>query len=389
MHNASFSLFVLKSSNKTSQVTMQVLSFLLALTSIFINECGAFSATSSPSEAAQLARGRLREALSSIANKITISPEIIVPEPSDPTALLLQNTEVTKLSTTIRSAKGNAVFLSGSVNSLRSFCKEQESARGNFPGPLPIIYCESSYSGDESVEVSDIADAGASGLLYSVLGGEEVSCVGDVDKDVDIKAAFEDALDNGIQLIPEVVLSKDTEWDEEATSSLIDSLTVQCGSEPAAILLSLGSLFEGEDSEKEEESTVDISVPKVAKALSKKIPVLGSVRTNAGGGRIGSAVATLKDCGYTGAALRCDCLPGYRMNPDLEFVGGFWGAAVSDLKSLKSRNFNFRSKVELDVDIPLEWFNYQKDVMESGALGAPGGGKPADLDDANGDYQGF
>lgn len=365
------------------------LRFVLVITSTFINKCGALSSLSSSSEAARLARGRLQESLASIANKITLSPEIIVPEPSDPTALLLQSTEVTKLSSTLRSAKGNAVFMAGSVNSLRYFCKEQETARGNFPGPLPVIYCESSYSGDESIEVSDIADAGASGLLYSVLGGEEVSCVGDIEGDGNIKAAFENALDNGIQLIPEIVLSKDKQWDEEATSALIDSLTAQCGSEPAAILLSLEYVFEDEDSEVDEETNVEMNPIKVAKSMSKKVPVIGSVRTNAGGGRIGAAVSVLKECGFTGAVLRCDCLPGYRMNPDLEFVGGFWGAAVSDLKSLKSKNFNFRSQVALDVDIPLEWFNYQKDIMESGALGTPGGGGKPDLDDANGDHLGF
>lgn len=56
-----------------------------------------FSQTS-PSELAELARGRLREALRSPAGKLTLSPEIIIPEPNDPTALLLQASEVTKTS---------------------------------------------------------------------------------------------------------------------------------------------------------------------------------------------------------------------------------------------------------------------------------------------------
>ena len=41
--------------------------------------------------------------------------------------------------------------------------------------------------------------------------------------------------------------------------------------------------------------------------------------------------------------------------------------------------------------IPMEWFNYQKDIMESGALGGAGGGAGDEnpLDTANGDHQGF
>lgn len=40
------------------------------------------------------------------------------------------------------------------------------------------------------------------------------------------------------------------------------------------------------------------------------------------------------------------------MNPDLKVVGGFWSAAIGDMKSLKSKNFNFRSKVKLEKDVP-------------------------------------
>ena len=77
------------------------------------------------------------------------------------------------------------------------------------------------------------------------------------------------------------------------------------------------------------------------------------------------------------------------MNPDLAVVGGFWSAAISDLKSLKSKNFSFRSKVKLSKDVPMEWYNYQKDVMDSGALGMPGSGGGDGLNPEAGDYKGF
>lgn len=49
-------------------------------------------------ESAQQTRGKLAEALSSPSSKLTISPEVLIPVPNDPTALLLQGTKVTQLS---------------------------------------------------------------------------------------------------------------------------------------------------------------------------------------------------------------------------------------------------------------------------------------------------
>ena len=49
----------------------------------------------------------------------------------------------------------------------------------------------------------------------------------------------------------------------------------------------------------------------------------------------------------------------------------------------------FRSKVKLSKDVPMEWYNYQKDVMDSGALGMPGSGGGDGLNPDAGDYKGF
>jgi len=350
--------------------------------------CTALS-TSNPSEAAQLAYGRLRETLSSLSNKATLSPEIIIPEPTDPTALLLQASEVTNLSTRLRTtAKANAVFISGSVNAIRSICAEQETARGNFPSPLPIIVCESSYGGEESAEFSDLAEAGASGMLHCLLGGKEISSVDDVKADDSFGSAFASARDCGIQLIPELVLSREVNFDEAQLTEIVDVLTEKCGMEPAVLLLTIGSYQSDDDDSGEVGDRVEVKLPQVTTALKKRIPILGSVREVAGGGRIGSSVSKFKECGFNGAILRCECLPGFRMNTDLDLVGGFWSAAIGDLKSVKSKAFNFRSKVSLDRDVPMEWFNYQKDVMESGALGGDDPGI-SPLDSGSGDFKGF
>lgn len=382
-------------------------SLLFQVISLCVLEPLVNALSAAPSEAANRNFSILQQSLSSIANKLTLSPEIIIPEPTDPTALLLQATEVTKLSNAIRTrAKGNAVFLAGSVNALKIFCQEQETARGNFPGPLPVIYCESSI--EENISMEALSDAGAAGILHTLLDGEEIASADDVNKDEGLKSAFATAQDNGIQLIPEVVLKADMEWSEDIVTSVVECVAENCGSDPAAVILTFGAIAaEEEDDDDEEDSSDDadadadddaevevteiFDLPEVSKTLSKRIPILGSIRSKAGGGRMGTSVGIHKESGFKGCVLRCDCLPGYRMNPDLEFVGGFWGAAIGDLKSTKSKNFNFRSTIALDRDIPLEWYNYQKDIMESGALGSPsgggGGGDPLDSD--KGDYKGF
>mmetsp|Transcript_19776 Transcript_19776/g.24395 ORF Transcript_19776/g.24395 Transcript_19776/m.24395 type:complete len:367 (+) Transcript_19776:111-1211(+) len=365
---------------KVPSLTKNV-AILLLLATETLEKGNALSTTAS--EAANVAKRRLQESLSSLSNKMTISPEIIIPEPTDPTALLLQSTDVTKISLIIRNkAKGNAVFISGSMNSIKAFCAEQETARGNFPGPLPVIYCESSHSETPNVDLVDLSVTGVSGLLYPVLKGEELSSVEDVRQDGNFKTIFQSAIENGIQLIPDIVINPEANWNEKETDKLVDIIEEICGSDPAAIVLTVGATNE------EEETKTEIQLPKVSKSIGKRLPILGSIRTVAGGGRMGSAVSTCKEAGFKGVLLRSDCLPGFRMNPDLEFVGGFWGAAIGDLKSTKSKNFNFRSKVALDRDIPMEWFNYQKNVMESGALGGGDSGtNPMDTD--NGDYSGF
>jgi hypothetical protein len=45
--------------------------------------------------------------------------------------------------------------------------------------------------------------------------------------------------------------------------------------------------------------------------------------------------------------------------------------------------------VKLEKDIPMAWYNYQKDVMESGALGGSGAGADPTLNSDAGDYKGF
>jgi hypothetical protein len=76
---------------------MQVrLSVLIACTNILY--ASAFSMQMSVVGDASVTKARLAQAMSSPSGKMTISPEIAVPEPSDPTKILLQQSELPKLS---------------------------------------------------------------------------------------------------------------------------------------------------------------------------------------------------------------------------------------------------------------------------------------------------
>uniref|UniRef100_A0A7S2R1L6 Indole-3-glycerol-phosphate synthase n=2 Tax=Eucampia antarctica TaxID=49252 RepID=A0A7S2R1L6_9STRA len=393
---------------------------VLVISSSCIVERGYGFSASSSSDAATLAQNRLRESLSSMSGKLTLSAELVIPDPTDPTALLLLATEVQSLSQNIRvSSKANAAFIEvASLSSLSTFCREQESARGNFPGPVPVIYCpkkrrknNDNDDGDDDddttvvVELKDVAAAGASGVLVPLMQGEEeLTCVADIADKVgsDIVEYCAKALQCGLQPIPEIVLSKKflQQQDDQILSSLVDAVIQTChfptNNLPAAIVLSASLKVDNnnddDDDDNDNNDEVVLGLPRVSKELKKRVPILASVRVMAGASRMGSAVADLKEAGYTGAALRSECVPGYRMNPDLKAVGNFWNACISDLKSVKSKSFaGFRANISMDKSVPMEWLKYQKDVIDSGALG-DASGPPEDLDDLNsdeGDFVGF
>lgn len=359
-----------------------------------VNTVHSLSITESPR--AQTARSRLAEAFRSPSKKLTLHPELVLPEPSDPTALLLRASEVTKLSQAIRTkAKANAVFVEGTVDALTPMGKEQEDARGNFPGPLPIVYSlvdEDSLS--SSLEQLQGVD-GVEGVLVPFFGGKQIGSVDSYLEEAKNYPALSDGcgaiFDAGFQPVPEIVLTPGAEWPEEDVVRLVDAVKDTCGGlDPVSIVFTNGEAAEDAEAAESEEGDEDLATPNIVipASISKRLSFIGSVRTTAGGGRMNIATAQLSDCKFNGAFLRADCVPGYRLNPDLNVVGGFWGAAIGDLKSLKSKSFSFRSKVKLSKDVPMEWYNYQKDVMDSGALGGPGGGG-GDLNADAGDYKGF
>jgi hypothetical protein len=345
------------------------------------------------SDRAQMAKGRLIDAFKSPAGKLTLSPEVLIPEPSDPTAILLQSSLITSLSAKMRThAKANAVFCSGSITALKTFCNEQEIARGNFPSPLPLIYC------DKTDDLLAVVDAGATGIVVAVCDGKEISSPDDLASDTTWSATCQEALEKGLQPIPEITIGQATaeNWQGGEVEAIIAKIAEMVGEDPASVLISVNvppSIESDNDeatSELETTEEPEIPLPKVSKSVSKRVPILGSIRSKAGGGRMGEEAARFKACGFTGAVLRQDCIPQISMSQDLEYLSTFWSACIGDLKSTKSKAFEFRSKNNMNKDLGVQWAKYQMDVMQSGALGAEESHSAmGGLNTEAGDYKGF
>lgn len=372
--------------------------------------------SSTSSEAAQLTRARLTQALSSPSGKLTLSPEMLIPEPSNPTAILLQASAITQLSERVRSrAKANTAFLSAnSLSSLRIFCNEQEDARGNFPGPVPVIYCGQSNSDeendddddDDALDLSELAATGVSGILVSINEGAEISSI-DTDivggEDSQWLLMYKNALENGLQPVPEITVKDSTAatWKEEEMEALVEKISSLTGDDPVSILLTINPTIDenenssDEDKDKDGDGETDtepnennIPLPIVSKSLGRRVPIMASVRASAGENRIGEEAYLLKASGFTGAVLRRECVPGFPANSNLEYLSDFWSACIGDLKSTKSKAFSFRSKNNMQKSVGTQWANYQSDVISSGALGLSEGPDPG-FDQESGDYKGF
>lgn len=321
-----------------------------------------------------VSRARLEAAFASPSGKLTFAPEVVIPEPNDPTAILLMASNIQTLSEQIRTCKTNAAFVQSSLTALQTFAAEQEQARGSFPGPVSLIYC-----GDAEVEA--IAEAGADGVLVKVCEGNLLESVDEIASEGPWRDRCKSIIDSGLQPVPEVTLGHEaaSKWTEDDTEALVARLSEVVGVEPVCMVVTVDPV----DEDQEE----PVALPPVSKELRKKLAILGSVRVMAGENRVSMESMRFKDAGYNGAFLRSDCVPGFRMQLDLRVVGQFWSSCIGDLKSTRSKSFSFRSKNNMEMDIGQKWMNYKKRILDDGALG--------DMQDTSsinsdaGDYQGF
>jgi hypothetical protein len=222
-----------------------------------------------------------------------------------------------------------------------------------------------------------LAEAGVCGVV--------ISCSQDQLESV-LAPATKQALEAGLQPIPEILVTKP--WsDENQMQELTDQVTSIMGQEPAAVMVTLDIDEESDDDIEDTEDEIPVSpLPPVPKTLAKKLPILGSIRVLAGQGRMSFETQRFKDAGYTGCVLKASCLPPVAQK-DVDLMTRFWTSCIADLKSTRSKSFQFRSKNFLNKSAALEWAKYSNSVVESGALGLPEQSTSVNAD--QGDYQGF
>ena len=199
-----------------------------------------------------------------------------------------------------------------------------------------------------------------------------------------------------MQPIPEIIIDDvvASTWsnDEKQMTYIVDTITQDIfgGQDPVSILITIIQPDTDDNSDNEEEKEKEpVPLPVISKNLKKRVPIMGSIRMMAGENRLGEETARYKAAGFTGTVLRRECVPNYQANPSLEYISDFWAACIGDLKSTRSKTFNFRSKNNLEKPLSLEWAKYQKSVIESGALGEAEDNMPPGFNSDAGDYKGF
>ena len=334
-------------------------------------------------------RARFAQSFSSPAGKLTFSPELHIQEPSDPTSILLQNNAVQDLSAKIRASKANAAFLRGSITALNTFCNEQESAMGSFPGPVPVVFCLDDDL--EDVDLPTIAECGAHGVMVPVCSGTALPNPSSLESlSSKWTTVCQSALEYGVQPIPEVTLNQnDVEnWNEEQFTVLLDQIKDILGQDPVTLVLTIQEGDDDDTASDDDDDDEPKPLPTFTKTLTKRVPITGSLREPAGDNRLSFASARFKEAGFTSNLLRSECFPGFDMRLDLGIVGKFWAGCITDLKSTRSKSFSFRSKNNMEKSALTNWSNYQKSVIDSGALGDPNDSYSI-VDEAAGEYKGF
>jgi hypothetical protein len=366
-------------------------------------------ASSDPLAASRLRQQLLLEALSPPSGKLSISPELSIQESTDPTAILLQSNAIKVLSERLRSvAKANSVWISGSLTTLQTFCAEQELARGKIPGPIPVVYCGSGVvaaAADPSIVeningleyLHSVATAGAHGIVIPILEGLPVTSLDQIVANEWV-ATCQQALTCGLVPIPEITLREDAAktWKEEDVATLVDRLAQIGGIELASMLLTVQNSEDAtnadasSDKEQALSPSSSSSLPPISKELRRKVPIIGSVRVAAGENRMGMETARFKNAGYSGTLLRHECVPeSLRYSKNIDLMGRFWTNCIGDLKSTRSKAFNFRAKNNMEKSHTEMWANYMKEVSESGAMGNESDATGPPVDATSGEYRGF
>ncbi|KAL7576703.1 hypothetical protein ACA910_005628 [Epithemia clementina (nom. ined.)] len=300
-------------------------------------------------------------------------------------------------------------------------------------------------------QLLEISNAGADGLLVSVEVDDAwttTSTLLSTSTSMSTTAPWvqvcQSALDCGLQPIPELLvptsMTGSNNHKAASVSQWVDQVCTLLGFDPVALLLTIrnnhhhhnnnddsndaeppeeeGSIHppdlsvatlpyycpqQDSNSDNDVTSTTTTTTTSQRKRIKTRMPLLASIQRPTGEGRLQAESTRLKDeAGYlAGAVLRRQCLPpGLQLSSTsnnnhqkqyatiLELWGPFWASCLNDLKSTRSKSFSFRAKNQMEKSVATQWGNYQKSILESGALGDPKESHSV-VDEAAGDYKGF
>ena len=222
-------------------------------------------------------RNRLSQAISSVTKKLTYSPELVLPEPMDWTAIALQTHAITGLSKQLRHAKANVIVLQASITALQTMTSEQATVLpGTFPESVPIVYTipsSSSSDNDNDKENDDndknpkndlfttqwneISQAGADGVLISVQSSDLLSSSSSESSSESSSSSWieqcQTAMKCGLQPIPELLINNNNNQDTNDSypspiSHCVNEICTALGFDPVAMVVTTTSLLtDGEE----------------------------------------------------------------------------------------------------------------------------------------------
>eukprot|EP00617_Octactis_speculum_P020925 CAMPEP_0185762820 /NCGR_PEP_ID=MMETSP1174-20130828/21791_1 /TAXON_ID=35687 /ORGANISM="Dictyocha speculum, Strain CCMP1381" /LENGTH=324 /DNA_ID=CAMNT_0028444665 /DNA_START=41 /DNA_END=1015 /DNA_ORIENTATION=- len=299
----------------------------------------------------------ITQASRSPVGRITLSVELATANDAD-------EKEVSELSQLCRvKAKTSCIFVK-ELEMLKIIVGEQQTAIGNFPGPVPVLYEPSGSSDTYVAEVAAAAAAGADAFVIPV--GEMMTS--ETDGIIMPESDVVSAADGKLELIPELKLAGSVSEDE-----LLGALdTIRHSVAFDTVILSCDFP----------------TAPSLPKELVKSTTVIGRVSVDPGAGQLSEAVQTFEKCGYNGAVISSTCVP--RMI-GVVGSGAYWQAALTSLKKRSSSKFaGVRTRVSTKWSgdaAPTAWLEYFQEAADtSGWLDS---GAEEVIDSDGGDWKGF
>lgn len=286
--------------------------------------------------------------------KLTLSPSV---SPG------LEPVQTKMLSRELRETAG-AGCVAVLESELQVVSAEQASAKGGFPGPLPVICLPSDRQALTPERLDQMVGAGADAVL---LRSQESSLgIALPISQIEAQAARE----TGLCPVFQLDLDPSLGWTEADVHGLLQQVVEECGD--VVVLVTLGN-------------SGSVSFPSMPKQLKGKLWLMGGVL----GGDVGMAKQLMDQAGYAGALLHSNCVQGVTGSA----LCTAWVGLVSALKKAKSSSFNaaglgvgMASKMS-DNSLQQGWEDLRKNAVESGALG---GEEHVDLGAAeDGNYKGF